>query len=243
MYPVICKFGNFSIYSYGFLLAVAFLVATTLAASQAKREKVDPDVILNLSFIVFVLGIIGARIFYVVENLNYYLNNLSEIIMLQKGGLSWFGGLILGSISGLFYLKFKKLSIYKIVDLFAPFLVLGQAIGRLGCFLNGCCFGKESIYGIYSPVQEAVLIPTQLYSSFVLLLIFVFLRIMQERPHRQGDIFFAYLLLYSIKRFIIEFYRADNPVVLFGLTLFQLLSIVVFLLAFIKLFLIKTRKG
>lgn len=243
MHPVICRFGHFAIYSYGLMLVIAFMVATSLASSQAKRKNMDPEVILNLSFIVFIFGIIGARIFYVVENLSYYLQNPLETIMLQKGGLAWFGGLILGSISGIVYLKFKKLSVYKVIDLFAPFLVLGQAIGRLGCFFNGCCFGKESIQGIYSEAQGLILIPTQLYSSFFLLVIFVILRIMQERPHKDGEIFFAYLLLYSIKRFIIEFYRADNPVVLFGLTLFQLLSLAVFLLALTKLFILKTRKG
>jgi phosphatidylglycerol:prolipoprotein diacylglycerol transferase len=148
--------------------------------------------------------------------------------MLQHGGLSWFGGLLAGLIVSLAYLKRRNLSVYKILDLVAPFLALAQAIGRIGCFLNGCCFG--TIFNF---------IPTQLYSSLILTLIFLLLRFLQDRPHQEGKIFFLYLLLYSAKRFFIEFWRADNPVIFLSLTLFQLISIVVFTLSAIKLFLIK----
>jgi phosphatidylglycerol:prolipoprotein diacylglycerol transferase len=243
MHPEICRFGHFTIYSYGLMLVIAFMVGSTLAAQAAKRNNIDPDIIFNLSFFVFILGIVGARIFYVLDNLNYYLNNPLEIIMLQKGGLAWFGGLILGTISGYIYIKVNKLPAYKIIDLFAPFLALGQSIGRLGCFLNGCCFGKESALGIYSAAQDALLIPTQLYSSFLLLIIFVILRIMQDKPHKDGQIFFTYLLLYSVKRFSIEFFRGDSPAFFYGLTLFQVLSLAVFFLAATKLILINRKKG
>ncbi|MCX5700928.1 MAG: prolipoprotein diacylglyceryl transferase [Candidatus Omnitrophica bacterium] len=243
MHPEICKLGPVTVYSYGLMLVIAFVVSTFLAAAQAKREKIDPEIIFNLSFTIFISGIIGARIFYVLDNLNYYLKAPLEIIMLQKGGLAWFGGLILGSICGILYIKRKNLPVYKIIDLFAPFVAFGQAIGRIGCFLNGCCYGKESAFGIYSPAQGAVLIPSQLYSALILVVIFVILRIMQVRPHKNGEIFFAYLFFYSIKRFFVEYLRADNPVIIFGLTLFQILSIAVFILAAIYLYIIKKRKG
>lgn len=242
MHSEICKFGPITVYSYGLMLVIAFVVSTFLAAAQAKREKIDPETIFNLSFTVFISGIIGARILYVLDNLNYYLRSPLEIIMLQKGGLAWFGGLILGSICGILYIKRKNLPVYKIIDLFAPFVALGQAIGRIGCFLNGCCYGKESAFGIYSPAQGAVLIPSQLYSALILVVIFVILRIMQERPHKNGEIFFTYLFFYSIKRFFVEYLRADNPVIIFGLTLFQILSIAVFILAAAFLYIIKKRK-
>lgn len=241
MYSEICRLGPLVIYSYGAMLVVAFMVAVLLASAQAKNKGIDPDIIFNLCFIIFITGIIGARIFYVFSNLSYYAHNWLEIIMLQKGGLSWFGGLTLGVFSGIFYLKSRKLAVYKIADLVVPFVAIAQAIGRLGCFFNGCCFGKESSYGIYFPVHEAVLIPTQLYSSFFLVAIFIILRVLQEMPHKDGEIFFAYLLLYSTKRFFIEFWRADSPAIIIGLTIFQLLSICVFLLAALKLFLIKMK--
>jgi phosphatidylglycerol:prolipoprotein diacylglycerol transferase len=116
-----------------------------------------------------------------------------------------------------------------------PFLALAQSLGRLGCFFNGCCFGKESVYGIYFPVHGLVLIPTQLYSSFILLLIFIILRFLQSRPHRLGQVFYAYLFLYSVKRFFIEFFRGDNRLIIFNLTLFQLISIAIFIIAAFKL--------
>lgn len=239
MYPEICKLGPFTIYSYGLMLVLAFLVSSTLACIQAKRQNINPETIFNLSFIVFISGVIGARLFYIIENMDYYIKNLLEIFMLQRGGLSWFGGLLLGVFVGILYLKRKKIPVYKILDLVIPFVALGQAIGRIGCLLNGCCFGKESGFGIYFTLHQKILIPTQAYSSLILIFIFVFLRFLQYKSHKDGEIFFLYLVLYSIKRFFIEFWRADNTVIFSGLTLFQVLSIIILLLSLIKLFLIK----
>jgi len=238
MHPEICRIGPLVIYSYGFALVVAFFVVTTLASIEAKRRGTNPDIIYNLIFIAFITGVIGARILYVFQNLNYYIKSPLEIVMLQRGGLSWFGGLFLGITSSIIYLKIKKLEIYKVADIVVPYLALGQAIGRFGCFFNGCCYGRESVYGIYFPVHDKILIPTQLYSALISLIIFIILRWILDNPHRQGQILFTYLLLYSIKRFFIEFFRADNPQILFSLTLFQIMSIAVFMLAAIKLGLI-----
>ncbi|MCX5707281.1 MAG: prolipoprotein diacylglyceryl transferase [Candidatus Omnitrophica bacterium] len=235
MHPEICRIGPFVIYSYGLSLALAFTLAITLASRQARRQNFNPELIVNLCFIGFFLGIIGARILYVAGHLSDYLNNPLEIIMFQHGGLSWFGGLILGLFSGVVYLKRKKLPVYKTIDLIIPYVALAQAIGRLGCFLNGCCFGRESSYGIYFPVHKAVLIPTQLYSSLFLVFIFVILIYLRERPHKAGFILFTYLLLYSTKRFFIEFWRADNPAIIFNLTIFQIFAVAIFFLALIKL--------
>ena len=111
MFPEICTIGPFTIYSYGLTLVIGFVIATYLACQQAKREGMNPDEVFNLAFFSFIFGVIGARLFYVLSNLSFYLNNPIEMIMLQRGGLSWFGGLILGTISGIIYLKSKKLSI------------------------------------------------------------------------------------------------------------------------------------
>ncbi len=235
MHPEICQIGPFTVYSYGLMLAIAFAVASTLFVAQAKNQQSDPECAFNLIFTVFICGIIGARIFYVIQNFAYYWNNPLEIVMLQHGGLAWFGGLIAGVSAGAFYLKRKKLPFLKMMDLFAPFVALGQAIGRIGCLLNGCCFGAESAYGIYFPVHKAILVPVQIYSSVFLLIIFVVLRFLQDRDHPAGRIFYAYLLLYSFKRFFIEYARADNVRLFFGLTLFQVLSIPIFVFAVIQL--------
>ncbi len=235
MYPEICKIGPFTIYSYGLMLVMAFMVSTALLTLQAKKQNISPDTIFNLAFIVFIAGIVGARILYITENLGYYIKNPIEAIMLQHGGLSWFGALLLGAFLGIVYLKNKKLLIYKILDLVVPFVALGQGIGRIGCLLNGCCFGKISKFGIYFSVHKLVLIPIQIYSSLLLIVIFVILRFLQDKPHKDGEIFFTYLLLYSVKRFFIEFWRADNEIIFLGLTLYQIISIAIFCLSISKL--------
>ena len=165
------------------------------------------------------------------NNLKFYLSDPLEIIMLQHGGMSWFGGLIFGSFAACWMIKRAKLNLLETLDLLAPFVALGQAIGRIGCLLNGCCYGKVSRWGLYFPSQDQVLIPTQLYSSLLLLLIFYILRTLQERKHLAGQIFYSYLFLYALKRFGIEFLRNDTPKLIFSLSLFQLLSIPVFIFA------------
>lgn len=218
------------------MLAIAFSVACLLAVQQARRTNVNPNIILNLSLLVFIFGIIGARILYIVENISYYSRNPLEIIMLQHGGLSWFGGLILAMVAGSVYLKKNNLSIYKTFDLIVPFVALAQGMGRIGCLLNGCCFGKESLkFGLYFDVHKSILVPVQLYSSLVLMLIFIILRFLQDKLHPEGQIFFLYLLLYSIARFFMEFWRADHGVIFLGLSLFQIISIIIFVLSAIKL--------
>jgi phosphatidylglycerol:prolipoprotein diacylglycerol transferase len=225
------------------MLVIAFIVTTWLASAEAKKNGFNPDIIFNLNFTILICGIIGARIFYISYNLDYYSRHPLEMVMLQKGGLAWFGGLIFGMASAVVYLKLKKLPFFKIADILMPFVALGQAAGRIGCFLNGCCFGKESAHGIYSSVQGAVLIPTQLYSALLLVCIFFILRFLQKRPHHAGLVFFAYLLLYSAKRFFIEFWRGDSPTLLFGLTLFQFISLAIFLAGAAGLIYIKIKKG
>ena len=242
MYPVICKIGFLTVYSYGLMLAIAFLTGAYLASRRARVVNLDPDTVFNLCFLVFISGIVGARLFYVGYHLSDYLKNPLEILMLQQGGLSWFGGLIAGTTAAIFYLKRKRLSVAKVLDHIAPYIVLAQAIGRLGCFLNGCCFGKASTLGVYFPVHEAVLIPTQLYSSLALVAIFMVLRFLRERPHRDGEIFWIYILLYCVKRFVIEFFRVDNPALIFGLTIFHFLSIAGIIVSVTGLILIKRAK-
>lgn len=238
MLPEICRIGAFTVYSYGLMLVLAFFTCAYLASLQAKKEGVNPEAIFNLCFFVFISGIIGARMFYVFNNFGFYLRNPLEIIMLQHGGMAWFGGLIFGSCAAILFIKRNKLGLLKILDLLAPFIALAQAIGRIGCLLNGCCFGRASEFGIYFKVFDQVLIPTQLYSSLFLLLIFFILRFIQERKRAPGIILCAYFFLYSVKRFFIEYFRNDSPRIFYGLTLFQALSLAllsVSLLLFIKI--------
>ncbi|MGD9015546.1 MAG: prolipoprotein diacylglyceryl transferase, partial [Candidatus Omnitrophota bacterium] len=134
------------------------------------------------------------------------------------------------------------LDVLNIFDLVIPYVALAQAIGRIGCLLNGCCFGLEnSCFGIYFASHQAVLIPTQLYSSLALLGIYVILRLIQIRAHQKGSIFYLYLLLYCLWRFFIEFWRGDSRIFMFNLSIFQIFSIVLFILSVIMLVRIKRR--
>lgn len=243
MHPIICTIGPFTIYSYGLMLVLAFSVSFYLIQDEARRQKQNSGYLFNLLFFSFICGILGARIFYIFANIQFYLNHPAEMIMLQHGGLSWFGGLLFGGASAAMYLKKKKLPILKVLDLIAPFLALAHAIGRIGCLLNGCCYGRESLCGIYFPAHDAVLIPTQLYSSLILIFIYIVLRLLQDRPRPRGEIFFTYLFLYSLKRFFIEFWRADSTRGFLGLTLFQAISIAVFIISIAALIRIKRFKS
>ncbi|HNX81661.1 MAG TPA: prolipoprotein diacylglyceryl transferase [Candidatus Omnitrophota bacterium] len=229
MHPVICSIGPFTIYSYGLMVALAFLAGVTMAQFLAKKRGLNTDFIYNLCFLGLLTGIIGARILYVIEHFDLFRAHFLEIIMLQHGGLSWFGGLSVGFISALVYIKHKKQALGPILDCLAPALALAHAIGRIGCFLNGCCFGKESSYGILFPGHAKPLIPTQLYSAGILLIVCGILLYLQSKPHRPGRIFCIYVLLYSAKRFCIEFWRGDNYPFFMGLTLFQTMSLVFFI--------------
>ncbi|MFC1658079.1 prolipoprotein diacylglyceryl transferase [Candidatus Omnitrophota bacterium] len=236
MHPVICKFGPLTVYSYGLSLVLAFGIATFLIMRQARKQGQSPELFFDLTFIILASGIIGARILYVALNPQPYLKEPLQIIMLNRGGLAWFGGLISGSLCSVFYLRRKGLDIYKVFDLAVPYVALAQAIGRVGCLLNGCCYGKESWhFGLYFPVHQAMLIPTQLYSSLALLGIYIILRLCQLRVCRRGQIFYLYLFLYASWRFFIEFFRADGQAFIFGMTTFQIFSIALFLLSSVML--------
>lgn len=231
MFPVLFKFGFIHIYSYGVMVATAFLVSAFLLARYAGLLHYDKEFFWNLAFVILTGGILGGRLLYCVFNLDFFLANPQEIFMLWHGGLIWYGGFLGGLAGAIVYLKLKKKPFFKTADMLMPFVALGHAIGRIGCFLNGCCYGRVASWGVYFPVHSEVLIPSQLFSCLGLLAIFVILRIFQDRPHRDGFILAAYLLCASLERFIEEYFRNDSPRYFYGLTIFQVLSIVIFLSA------------
>lgn len=225
MYPTICTIGPFTVYSYGFMLAVAVFFTSFLASREAPRAGIKPDLIFDLTFWVILFGLLGARIFYILLDLSFFMANPLEMIMIQKGGLAWQGGLILGSIAGIGFVRKKGLPVLKMLDFSLPYVALGQAIGRLGCFLNGCCYGKEVSWGIFFPIHQARLHPTQLYEFLGLLVIFFILKGVQKKSGWQGKIFLLYLVLASILRLAIEFVRADQLWMAAGLSLNQWISL------------------
>jgi len=228
MHPILFSIGSFTIYSYGVMLALAVLVCTYLLSRDAKRYNISQDTAYDLVFWCILWGIIAARIFYIFIAWPYYMNNPLEMFMLQKGGLAWQGGFLGGVLAGIWFVRRKKLSLKPVMDLAAPYIALGQSIGRIGCFLNGCCYGKPVAWGIYYPVHNARLYPTQLFEMAGLFIIFLILKVAQKKPHQAGFIFVFYLWLAAIERFIVEFYRADHDLLWLGLSLSQFIALGVF---------------
>lgn len=177
MFPVIFQIGPVPVYSYGLMVALAFIVCSYLAEVDAKRVGLRPGLISDLIFWVAVFGILGARIFFVFTHLDeFFPDNALDVIMIQKGGLSFQGGLIAALLVGAVFIRRYGLSWRMMLDLCAPYAALGQAIGRIGCFLNGCCFGRHWDHGIYFPVHHDTLYPTQLFDAAGLLIIFFILK-------------------------------------------------------------------
>jgi len=228
MHPILFTIGPITIYSYGVMLAVAVLVCTYLLSLDAKRYGISQDIAYDLVFWCMLWGIIGARIFYVIIEWPYFSSDLLEILMVQKGGLAWQGGFLGGALAGVLFARRKKLALRPLLDLSAPYIALGQSIGRIGCFFNGCCYGKPVAWGPYYPTQGAHLYPTQLFETAGLFIIFLILKNAQGKPHKPGFIFVDYLWLAAIERFVVEFYRADHDIVWFGLSLAQYVALSVF---------------
>ena len=247
MHPILFTIGPITVYSYGVMLAAAVLVCTYLLSIDARRYNISRETAYDLVFWCMLWGIIGARIFYVFIEWPYFSANLLEIPMLQKGGLAWQGGFLGGTLAGVWFVYRKKLSLRPLMDLAAPYVALGQSIGRIGCFLNGCCYGKPVSWGIYFPTHSARLYPTQLFEVIGLFIIFLILKKAQDRSfaslrmtsHRHsepegrrilkpGFIFILYLWLAAIERFIVEFYRADHDLLWGGLSLAQYVALGVF---------------
>ncbi len=192
---------------------------------------------------ILIFGIVGARALHVLVNLDYYAQHPSLIVMLWHGGLAIYGGLLFGIIAGWVFIAKNGMPLFSTGDLVIPYIAPGQAIGRIGCFFNACCFGKAAAspaLGVIFPGDSAARHPTQLYAAAGLLAIFVFLKLAGQKKLRSGFLFASYLLLYAAQRFAIDFLSCDTPRYLFDLTVSQFLSIVVFALA--GIFLIGQRK-
>ncbi len=242
MLPVICKIGPFTIYSYGLMMAVSAIVCSILLSRDARVKGISLEVVYDFIFWMVLTGILGARIFYILLNFEFFRRNPSEIVMLQNGGLAWQGGLIVSTLIAFYFIKRKRLPTWMFLDLVAPYIALGQAIGRIGCFLNGCCYGKPVSWGIYFPVHQAHLHPTQLYSAVSLTVIFFILKAFQKYAKIPGQVLILYFVLASLERFIVEFFRADHKISFLGLSEFQVVSMGIFLVAILANFCLKAKR-
>jgi phosphatidylglycerol:prolipoprotein diacylglycerol transferase len=181
MHPVLFQFGNLSFYTYGLLVAIGFLLGIALAMKEARRMGEDPEVILDLAFYLLLAGIIGSRLFYVIENFASYRLSPLDILKFWKGGLTFYGGLIPALMAGIWYVKKHNLRVLKILDIIAPSAAIGHAVGRLGCFSAGCCYGRvcDLPWAVVFTDPKSLaplgvsLHPTQIYSSLNAFFIFL----------------------------------------------------------------------
>jgi len=214
LHPVLFKIGSFTVYAWGAMLSLAVLLALWGISRIARREGYDSSMVLDLVILSVLGGLIGARLAYV---LGYdwpgFVANPLIVFSIGPGGIEgmiWYGSFIGGIIPFGLYIWKKNLSFWKVADMFSPYLALGYAVVRVGCFLRGCCYGNitSGPWGVVFPyIDSFSRYPTQLFSSALNLLLFVFLLWLYKRRSFSGQIFISYLLGYGIYRFIIEFFR------------------------------------
>ena len=224
MHPEIFHIGPFALRSFGLMLALSFFVGIVYIRARAIKESIDVNFVLNLAFIVIFAGILGARLFYVAFHWSDFSTNpLSAFNPFGNNGqfgiagLNLYGGVVLAIAATIGYVRLKKQPLLQVMDIFAPALALGICISRIGCFLNGCCFGMpcDLPFGVsfpqgsipYAQFGDAHLHPTQLYSSLYGLLLFLFLHRFDKGKKFYGATFSMLLMIEAVFRFAIEYVR------------------------------------
>jgi phosphatidylglycerol---prolipoprotein diacylglyceryl transferase len=257
MHPILIKLGPLTLASYGFLFALGTLLAILLALSKAKKENIDLKIFVDFVFYLMLISLLGAKLWLLVSNLDYYLKYPAEIKYLLTSGGAFYGGLIFGAVFAVWFIRRHALSYRQIADIAGPSLALGHFFGRLGCFAAGCCWGRaaghfplavtfsnlksNSLTGVplYTPLY-----PTQLFEAILNLCNFLILMILYKKRKFKGQVFALYILNYSLIRFTVEYFRGDpdrgyvfggmeNP--LASLSVPQLICIIAFITALVLL--------
>src|SRR5438445_11840783 len=223
MYPRLFEFGPITVYTYGVLLAAAYLLGLKVAMVRAKHRGLDATRVLDLGVYIIISALVGAKLLLLITDFQTFRHDPRELLTLARSGGVFYGGLIVAVTVALWYIRRAGLPLWTTCDVFAPGIALGHAIGRFGCLFAGCCYGKPTTrpWGITftDPFAAAnvgtplgvPLHPTQLYEAGAELLILGILLVTERkgRPY-PGRTFWLYMLLYAITRFIIEFYRGDE---------------------------------
>lgn len=245
MYPIALKLGPLTIHSYGIMVALAFLFGYWTAALRARRENISSDTIINVVTWVMVGSIIGARVVYVTTYRYEFTGQpWTEVFAIWHGGLVYYGGLIGGLITGTAYGLWKKLPFWKTADVLAPSIALGSFFGRMGCLLNGCCYGRQTdlpwaitftnplAHDLSNTPLNVPLHPTEIYDGLLNLALYAFLAWLFRHKKFDGEIIATYLICYSITRSVVEYFRGDysNLHYHLGLTPAQWISVPMFII-------------
>lgn len=253
MNPIAFQIGGFEVRWYGILIALGVIVAILLASYNCKKKNVDFDIILDGFFVAFPTAIIGARMYYVAFEFENYKDNLIDMFNIRKGGLAIHGGLIGAFLAIYIFAKIKKINILKYIDIAAPSIILAQAIGRWGNFMNGEAHGGEVSYEFISKfpkvIQEGMNIggtyyhPTFLYESIWNLIVCIILLIILYKKNNKhnGIVIASYIVLYSLGRVFIEGLRTDS-LMIGNIRIAQLISTVGILVGLGIIWKVKRRK-
>ena len=245
--------GNIKIYWYAIMICIGMLVAIFLGCKEAKRQKINMDFFINLIFYMLLFGILGTRLYYVLFNLDYYLQNPVDIFKVWNGGLAIHGGIITGIIVIIVYTKKYRVNTIKILDISAVSVIIAQAIGRWGNFFNQEAFGSVVSRGFLESLKLPKFIiegmhingnyyhPTFLYESVWNVLGFIILLFLRRRKYNKvGELVGFYLCWYSLGRFFIEGLRMDS-LMLGPIRIAQLVSIIGIIIGIILI--IRARRG
>jgi phosphatidylglycerol:prolipoprotein diacylglycerol transferase len=226
MFRTIVDFGAVGIRSYGVMLAIAFWVGIELSARIARKRGYDPLVIVDLGLVILLSSVAGSRFLYVISHLSDFRGDPWSVFKVWEGGLTFYGGLVAAVVIGVLYLKKRNLPVAEITDILAPQIALGVAIARIGCFLNGCCFGKESALpwactfppdSLAGSVMHGLhLHPVQIYAAVANLIIAIILWRLLKKNLPAGSVFACLLIFYGAWRFIIDFWRYYEDELLLG---------------------------
>lgn len=249
MNPILFSIDSINIYAYSVFLTAGCLLGIGWAMRAARLWELDYKLAPITGIIAVVSGVLGARALYIALYPQEFSEQLIKIFYIWQGGLVFSGAIIFGSLTGLLYLRSKKQPLLDWLDCFTPAIALGQAVGRLGCFFAGCCFGKPtdlpwavtfkntaSLAPLFQPLH-----PTQLYHSLAGLITFLILLIAGNYIHTEGRITGLFLILFSTFRFIIEFFRADYRGELGPLSMTQFITLVFFAIGIYLLSIYKKR--
>jgi len=242
VFPRLFHLGSLDFPTYGLMAALGLMVGLSVCVRLARREGIDPEQAWNLGLLAILAAVAGAKLFLLLDDWSYYSEHWGEFFSLStlRAGGVWYGGLLVALAAAAWYIRRHRLPVRKVCDAFAPGVALGHAIGRLGCFAAGCCYGKPTAlpWGVTftNPLAaqwsgtplRVPLHPTQLYEAAVELANFFLLAWLLPRKKFDGEVIGAYMALYGFARFFLEFLRDDpDRGSVFGgaLTLTQLVSI------------------
>ena len=218
MHPELFQLGPLHLRSYGAMMALAFLVGTFVGLREARRLGLDEDKVVNVILVTLVASILGARMLYVIEHLQEFRRDWGGALALWQGGLTLYGGIVAGTFAGLVAARKFGLPVWVTADALAPSLALGTAFGRVGCFLNGCCYGRPTSlpWGVtfprdsfsYLEFGDTPVHPSQIYNALAGLALFLLLWVMRKRFSVPGVLFWSFIVTFALVRIPIDFTRA-----------------------------------